>query len=235
MLDYRNLVDLGLAPDIATLTARTVASAEALGFGLCSGVLIRGRFGSAAATIQSFGNPPAAFLESSKSLDDGLRDPLLARLLAKPGHASYGQALYVQAGVVDLWDCQAEHGYRNGLSCSAHHPNVGEAFLFGVDSPDALPTNPGSLLELQAGLQMIAIHAESALRRLVSTSAQVEFDPNERAAVQTVGATIYSQRGNQFLIERLGAPQFASAAKKLRARGATDVVLRAIDGGLIDR
>lgn len=235
MLDYRRLIELGLSPDIETLSARAVAVAQLLGFGLCSGVLIRGRFGAASASIQSFGNPPEAFLESSRSLDDGLRDPLLARLLSRPGHASYGQALYVEAGVADLWDCQAAYGYRNGLSVSAHHPSLGEAFLFGIDSPDALPEKPAKLLELQAPLQMIAAHAESALRRLVLTSTQVELEPAECAVVQTVGANMYTQRGSLFLVERISSPAFASAARKLGGRSVTDVVLRAIDGGLIDR
>lgn len=235
MLDYRQLIDLGLSPDIDTLTARTVAAAEAMGFGLCSGVLISGRFGSPSCAMKAFGNTPEAFVEASKSLDDGLRDPLLARLLAGPGHVAYDQAFYVAAGTADLWDCQAPFGYRAGLSCSTHHPNVAEAFLFGLDSPAALPTQASSRLALQATLQVLTLHAGSALKRLVGRPPNVELERGERVAVQTLGATIYTQRGKHFLIERLQDPALQSAAKKLRATSATDVVLRAIDGGLIQR
>jgi len=235
MLDYRQLVELGLSPDMETLTARTVAAACSLDFGLCSGALVRGRLGSAAAVVTGFGNPPAAFFESCSSLDEGMRDPVLTRLLAGPGHVSYDQHMYVAAGAADLWDNQASFGYRAGLAVSSHHPQVGEAFFLGFDRPDALPQAPAQRLEMQAAIQIVTVYAESALRRLVGASVSVELKPAERAAVQTVGAIMYTQRGSLTLIERLQDPQFKSAAKKLRSRNAVDVVLRAIDGGLIHR
>lgn len=235
MLDYRQLIELGLSPDVDTLTARATAAAESLGFGLCSGLLIRGRLGSPNAAMKAFGNPPEAYLEHSKSLDEGLRDPMLTHLLARPGHIAYGQDRYVEAGVADLWDCQALFGYRNGMSYSLHHPAMADVFFFGFDGPDSLPAAPARLLELQAALTMITVHAQSALTRIVDNPVQVELAATEREALQVVGATLYTQRGSHVLVERLRDPRFTSAAKKIGARTATDAVLRAIDGGLIHR
>ena len=238
MLDYRDLVDMGLSPDLPTLTRRVVALAESMGFGLASGVLIRGRFGSDRALIRSFGNPPEAFIESSKSLDEGMRDPLLAQLLAKPGHVSYDQALYAEAGAADLWDCQAPFGYRCGLSVSIHHPSHGEAFLFGVDGAADLPTNTGRKLQLQAALQMIAMHASEVMQRLVgldSPSPQVELNAGERRALQTAGAAVYARRGSLVDVSTLGGPHLASAVRKLGARSVPDAVLRAVDAGYLPR
>jgi hypothetical protein len=235
MIDYRQLVELGLSPDVETLTERSVRAAEAMGFGLCSGLLIRGRLGSQNAAMKAFGNTPAGFLEHSKSLDEGLRDPVLTSLLAKPGHVTYNEALYFEAGVSDLWDCQAQFGYRSGLSCSSHHPNVAEVFFFGVDGPDGLPTSTTRLLELQATLQMITLHAGSALNRIVGMPAPKELAPSERKALQVAGATMYTQRGSFVVIERVQDPVLRQAVQKLGARNVTEAVLRAIDGGLIQR
>lgn len=233
MLDYRDLIELGLSKDIDTLTACTVAAAEALGFPLCTGVLIRGRFASPSAAMKAFGNTPPAFLEASRSLEMGLRDPLLTKLLARPGHQTYTQQLYVDAGAADMHDIQSSFGYAAGMSVSSHQPSYAETFLFGIDSPDPLPKHPAHLLELQASLQMIAVHAEAALKRLVVAPQSTDLKPSERAAVQKVGATMYSQRGRFCLIESVGDPQFQAAARKLRAQTPSEVVLKAIAGGHI--
>jgi len=233
MLEYRDLIELGLSRDVHALTSRAVAAAEALGFGLCSGLMIQGRYGSPSAIGRSFGNPPPAFLERSKSLDDGLRDPLLTRLLRTPGHHQYDQNLYVEAGAVDLWDCQAAFGYRCGLSWSMHQQGHAEAFLFGVDTPDALPTNPARLLELRASLQMIGVHARAAMSRIAEVPEAAELDRAEREALQVVGAKIYAQRRVAFEVSELTDPNLVSGARKLGAPNAVEAVVRAIQGGQV--
>lgn len=236
MLDYQQLIDLGLSPDLETLTARAVKAAEAMGFGLVSGVLVQGRFGGANAVGQSFGNPPAAFGEASRSLDKGMRDPLLGMLLARPGHATYSQATYVQAGSVDMWDLQASFGYRSGLSLSIHQPSHAEVFMIGVDGA-ALPTQAGELLRLQAALQMIGLHAQSALQRLMpgGPPPAVELPTEERQALQIASATIYARRGNLVEIKRAGGPRLASAVRRTGSSSLTGAILRAVESDQIQR
>lgn len=235
-MDYQQLIDVGLSPDRETLTHRLVVLAESMGFGLASGVLIRGRFGSPNALIESFGNTPAAFSEASRSLEKALRDPLLTRHLQRPGHMTYGQALYVEAGATDLWDIQSAFGYRHGVSVSFHAPARAEAFVFGFDRPDALPEGP-ELLHMQATLQMIAMHAQEAMGRLVLTAPQeapVELTRQERAALQRV-ATVYTKRGGLVSVSQCASPDLQGAIRKLQAPNLPRAVVRAIDGGLIER
>lgn len=238
MVDYQQLLDVGLSPDRETLTRRLVALAESMDFGLTAGVLIRGRFGSASAQIDSFGNQPAGFGEASRSLEKGLRDPLLTHHLARPGHMTYGQGLYVNAGATDLWDVQSSFGYRYGLSVSLHAPTHAEAFVYGVDRPDPLPDGP-ELLRLQSIVQMIAMHAREAMERIVNASAppgvRQQLTAKEVQALQRVTATVYARRGGLLRVSQITSPELQIAMHKLGAQDLPTAVLRAVDEDLVER
>lgn len=238
MLSSQDLIDIGLARDLQVLTERVVAAAGNLGYGLVSGVLVRGRFGSESAVLTSFGNPPEAFLESSKSLDEGLRDPLLAQLLSRPGHVSYDQDFYARSGAADLWDCQAAYGYKSGLSLALHAPSHGEAFLFGIDGPSALPSRAEDQLRLRAVLQTLALHAQAAVVRLATPGlppVAPELDAREVSALGRAAAVVYSKRGGLVQVAGQPDPDLKRAATKLGTSSASRAILRAIEVGLIQR
>lgn len=202
MLDPQLLHSIGEASNLDTLTARVLKAANELGFGLVSGVLIQGKFGSPSAAIQSFGNPPAAYQEASVSLADGLRDPVLAKLLAAPGFAQYDQATYVDSKVADLWDLQSAFGYKRGVAVSHHATAHAEAFLLGVDGPDALPTNPVALMRVRAALRLLALQAQQCVERIARPTV-MEGGPSEWAASIREGALSYAARGGLVKIEEL--------------------------------
>jgi hypothetical protein len=203
MLDPQLLASIGEARDFDALTDRLVRAANALGFGLTSGVLIRGRYGSPGAVVAYFGNPPEAYVESSASLSDGLRDPVLAGLLAKPGFMTYDQATYAKAGVMDLWDLQAAHGYKRGLAVSHHAPSHGEAFLLGVDGPDRLPADPVMLLRLRSALHLVALQAQQCAERLTRVEQAADPIDSSWAATMRESALAFASRGGLVKIEEL--------------------------------
>ncbi len=236
MLDMRDVLEIGLADSMATLTQRVVHCAEKMGFGLASGVMIRGRFGSPTAAHYAFANPPAGYFDAMNSVSDGLRDPLLAKLMEKQGQVQYDQSLYTDTGAGDLWDAQAPFGFKSGMAVSIHQYSHEEAFLLGLDGPDRLPQGT-ALFQLTAHLQLLAVYAQAATSKIVATQQGVvrsaELNKAEVEAVRTVGATVYARRGHLTAISRVGAPALQSAARKLGARSATETVLRAIEGGLL--
>lgn len=203
MLDSQLLASVGEARDLEALTSRVVLAAQALGFGLVSGVLIEGRLGSANAVVRSFGNPPEAYLESSRSLDEGLRDPVLTQLLARPGFTVYDQATYLDAHVPDLWDVQSAFGYRHGIAVSHHARSHGEAFLLGVDGPDRFPTEGAAALRIRAALQLLSLQAQQAMERIVRPVAAEAPAPDAWAARRMEGALVYASRGGLVKIEEL--------------------------------
>lgn len=202
MLDPQLLHSIGEAPDLDAMTARLLKAANELGFGLVSGALIQGRLGASSAVITSFGNPPEAYLQSATSLDEGMRDPVLTQLLARPGMVRYDQSTYVKSGVIDLWDLQAAYGYKNGMAVSQHAPSHAEAFFMGVDGPDRLPQDPVAALKLHSVLRLLALQAQQCVERIARPTVD-EVAPLEWAGSIREGALSYAARGGLVKIEEL--------------------------------
>jgi hypothetical protein len=240
MLAYQDLIDISLSPDAETLQARLIAAAASMGFGLSAGALIRGRLASRKASVHSFGNPPAGFVEASKSLDVGLKDPLLTAMMAGPGTFTYDQAFYTAAGAGELWENQAPFGYRSGMAVAMHEPSHAEVFFFGVDSPDALPTSTDAKIKLQGGLTVIALHAHAAAKRLHTPPQEVDLNQLNSDEVTALkwaadGKAYWLHEGRLIASNPGLAKAQRSALAKLRSSSGPAAVLRAIDGGLIDR
>jgi len=238
MLSYQQVIDVGLSPDADTLQARLVEAAAAMGFGLSAGALIRGRLASRRASVHSFGNPPAGFVEASKSLDLGLQDPLLTTMLAGSGLFTYDRSFYESAGAGELWENQAPFGYRAGMAVSVHEPSHAEVFTFGVDSPDQLPSSSSGRFGLEANLRLLALHAHEAAKRLWTAPPAVDLNAVTAEEVSALkwardGVCVWVA-GDKLVYSNPGLVKAQrSAASKLGTSGA-GAVLRAIDGGLID-
>lgn len=239
MLSYADLLALGQSPDDATLNARLVAAVGALGYGISAGTLIRGRLASGRAAVHSFGNPPSGFIEASKSLDVGLRDPLLTAMLGRPGCFTYDQSFYVSAGAAELWEHQAPFGYREGMAISLHAPAHAEVFSFGVDSADPLPVHVKARSQLEGSLRVIGLHIQAAMQRLHTPMPAADLgtlDGAEVAALKwAADGQAYWLRGEQLVVSRPGVVQAQrSAVRKLKASSGPAAVLQAIEGGLLD-
>lgn len=238
MLDYQRIVDVGLATDAEALQARLVAAAAAMGFGLSAGALIRGRLASRSASVHSFGNPPAGFVEASKSLDVGLRDPLLTAMMASPGLFTYDRVFYETQGAGELWDNQAPFGYRAGMAVAAHEPSHAEVFFFGVDGPDSLPPSPAGRFGLEGSLRLLALHAHEAAKRLWTAPPAVDLNAVTAEEVSALkwardGVCVWVT-GDKLVYSNPGLVKAQrTAAQKLGTNGA-GALLRAIEGGLLD-
>ena len=240
MLSYQDVLDIGLSPDVDALQARLVAAAAGLGFGLSGGTLIRGRLSSGKAMVRALGNPPDGFAEVQRSTALAQKDPLVTAMLVKDGCHTYDQALYLGAGLHDLWDVLSSFGYRHGMAISIHEPAHLEMFSFGVDSPDPLPSTPAARFELEGSLRLVALYAHEAAKRLWTPPSTVDLNavtPQEVQALQWAAdaVSVWHTRG-MTVISHPGREQAQqSAARKLGATSKSQAVLRAIQGGLIDR
>jgi LuxR family transcriptional regulator len=238
MLKYQQFIDIGLSPDEHSLQSRLVTAIEAMGFGLCGGTFIRGRLASGSATVRALGNTPAGFLEASRSLDAGLRDPLLTAMLASPGCFTYDQHLYTSAGAGDLWDNQAAFGYRSGIAISVHESSHLEMFSFGVDGPDELPRDPVARLSLEAQLRLLALHAHEAAKRLWTAAPGVDLNSVTQEEVSALkwardGVCVWAT-GEKLVYSNPGLVKAQRSAARTLGTSGIGAVLRAIDGGLID-
>lgn len=165
-LDYQQLIDVGLSEDFASFERRLVAAAEAMGFPIITGLLMQGRLHDSNVRITSLGNMPAGFLEAAKDLGDTRRDPVMTQLTTRHTPVIYDQQTYVDAGVGELWEVQAPYGYKTGIAVKLHLPGD-KHFMLGVDREEALPSPGAELMQMIAGLQLLAAHALTAADRLL--------------------------------------------------------------------
>ncbi|WP_394510041.1 helix-turn-helix transcriptional regulator [Roseateles sp. DXS20W] len=165
-MNYQQLIDVGMSEDLVSFERRLVRTADALGFPIISGLLMRGGLNSAGILGRSFGNPPEGHAEAAKDLGDSLRDPVLERLMSQSLPVLYDQQTYVNAGVGELWETQAPFGFKTGIAIKLHLPED-KHFLLGVDREEALPESGAGLMQMVAGLQLLGAHAMAAADRLL--------------------------------------------------------------------
>ena len=165
-MNYQQLIDVGLSDDFVSFERRLVATADALGFSIISGVLMRGLLHDADVQITSLGNTPEGYLDVAKDLGEARRDPVMVRLMTQSAPVVYDQQTYAAAGAGEIWEAQAAYGYKSGIAVKLHLPG-GKQFLLGVDRDEALPDPGAQLMQMVAGLQLLAAHAMTAADRLL--------------------------------------------------------------------
>lgn len=237
MLPLQQLLEIGLAPDRPALERLLTAATHDLGFAYFSGVIIRGGLRHDLPPTDFVGNPPDAYRDAMNSVDDTLRDPVMSGLMAGPMPVLYDQETYTKSGTADLWDMQAAFGFRAGVACSLHEPSHFEQFMFGLDRPDRLPTDPVGRMRLSAAVQMLTVHAQAAMQRIFTPAPAgapvLADDELESLRWAKDGYTVW-QVGDKMAISSSRARQTQrSAARKLGASTTTGAVLKCIQGGLI--
>lgn len=172
----QDYTDISEAPDLLALESRLVRFANELEFGIISGLLV---VEHAAGRISSFhlGNTPEAFSSTYASTAIGKRDPVLRRLKRLSAPFVYDQTMYVKEEAADLWDAQAQFGYKTGIAM-ALHLSGGKHFVMGVDRDQPLPDDDIAVTRMMADLQLLAVHAQETAVRLLAPQPQMETVPH---------------------------------------------------------
>ena len=149
---------------------------QQLGFETVSAVTMidhgRGRY-----ELITVDNTPSNYVEPYSDKGSGRRDPVLQHCKRQTVPIIWNQDTYVANGVGDLWEQQAQFGYRTGIAMALHLPE-GKHFLLGVDRDQPLPADPEELQRLVADLQLFAVHAQDAPMRLLVPPAQQPERPS---------------------------------------------------------
>ena len=166
-MNLQRFYDVSQAGDLASFERELKAFAEEMGFPLFSAWMVLERPETGAKPIvASVHNTPAAFEAMAVDPEDARRDPVIRRLKTLSVPFIYDQSLYVSENVGDLWESQAAHGYRTGISVALHLPGH-KHFVLGVDRDKALPSDETRLVRMMADLQLMAVHAQAAAERLL--------------------------------------------------------------------
>lgn len=155
--------------------AALLGFAARMDFPLVNALLVDGEIDSPNLKIGAIGNTPKSFLVTHADLKKIRTDPVMHRLLDDPTPFVWDQDFYARRGMGHLWEVQAPHGYRVGVAASIP-VGGGQRLLVGVDRHDKLPTSSLLLARLQADLQLLAVHAHVAARRILVKPAPPPID-----------------------------------------------------------
>lgn len=184
-------------------------------------------------------NTPTNYVEPYVDAASGKRDPVLQHCRRQTVPIIWNQSTYVTHGVGELWEQQAQFGYRTGIAMALHLPE-GKHFLLGVDRDQPLPSDPQELQRVVADLQLFAVHAqEAAMRLLVPPSLQPErpaLTPRELEALRWTmeGKTAWEVGAVLGISERTAVLHINNAMHKLGCVNKHQAVLKALRLGLID-
>lgn len=150
-----------------------VRFAQQLGFETVSATVVVDK-GITEAEFVTVDNTPAAYHDVFFEAGGGRKDPVMQHCKRNTVPIIWNQQTYLDRSAIDLWEHQAQFGYRNGIAMALHLPE-GRHFFLGVDRDQALPADSGELTRMVADLQLFAVHAQdTAMRVLVSAPAQPE-------------------------------------------------------------
>lgn len=238
VLQYQQLVDVGLSDSTDSFMRRLTATAEMMGFPLISGMLMRGSLADEHRERVIFGNIPDGYLEASMDPVDSLRDPVLTHLTSKTVPITYGQSDYLAAAAGDLWEHQASFGYRAGVAVKMHLSD-NRHFVIGVDRDEPLPQLSTGLTQLIATFQLFAVHASTAAERLLIPGGRSEEFPRLTSRERDVLASTHKGNTAWEVGLALGMSEttvnfhLRNAMKKLGVNSKHQAVLRCIAAGAL--
>jgi DNA-binding CsgD family transcriptional regulator len=232
--DYLSVLE---AKDQDQFRSVIIRFAQQLGFETVSAMVAIDRPDTASEFV-AVHNTPLAFEQNYENLNIGRRDPVMQHCKRQSVPIIWGQRTYVDRGVADIWEHQAQYGYRNGIAMALHLPE-GRHFLLGVDRAQDLPADRPELTRMVADLQLFAVHAQdAAMRVLVSQALQPErpaLTPRELDVLRWTmdGKTAWETGSLLSIAERTVVQHLQNAMKKLGCNSKHQAVLKALRLGLI--
>jgi DNA-binding CsgD family transcriptional regulator len=232
--DYLSVLE---AKDHDQFRSVVVRFAQQLGFETVSAMAIVDRVGSDTEFV-AVHNTPLAYMKTFEDLSISKRDPIAQHCKRNTVPIVWGQQNYLDNDAIELWERQAQFGYRNGIAMALHLPE-GRHFLLGVDRDQALPNDKGELTRLVADLQLFAVHAQdTAMRVLISEELRPELPaltPREIEVLRWTldGKTAWEVGALLKITERTAVQHLQNSMKKLHCNSKHQAVLKALRLGLI--
>jgi DNA-binding CsgD family transcriptional regulator len=232
--DYLSVLE---AKDTAQFRSVVIRFAQRLGFQTVSAMVAVDRPGMKP-EFTTVHNAPMAFEQGIEDMEMARRDPVMQHIRRNTMPIIWTQKTYLDGGAIDVWDVQAQFGYRYGVAMALHLPE-GRHFTIGVERDQALPTDATELTRMVADLQLFAVHAQdTALRILVSEELQPEcpaLTPRELEVLRWTmdGRTAKSIGSLLNITERTVVQHLQNAMVKLNVNSKHLAVLKALRLGLI--
>jgi DNA-binding CsgD family transcriptional regulator len=184
-------------------------------------------------------NIPPGYEKSHGDISLGRRDPVMQHCKHTSIPIIWDQDTYTCCGEADLWEEQAQYGFKTGIALAIHMP-AGCHFFIGIDRDRTLNENAKSMTRIVAELQLFAVHAQDAAFRIFAPNVRTDAEgpsltPRELEALRwTMDGKRAWEVGQQLNIsERTAVFHLQNAVRKLGCRTKHEAVLKAIRMGLL--
>lgn len=158
-----DLLNIATSADQDTLLSALVSVAGSLGFERVGAFLAIDR-PSGRPFFQMIDNTPDEFRAKSRDPADILRDPVLIHLRRSNLPIAYDRTTYMAAGAADLWEEQAQYGFKTGVALALHLPQ-GQHVVVGIDREHELPEDGEELTRILGAVHLMATYSIEAVSR----------------------------------------------------------------------
>lgn len=165
-MQLQDFFDISQAPDKAVFRRRLIDFAHGMDFGLVSALLVTEASAPREPEMVYVGNRPKDFHEHAADPELARKDPVLTHLRKFGLPFMYDQRFYVEHDAGELWEVAAPYGFRTGICVALRLPE-NRQFLLGLDRERPLPRSAQRITRLLADLQLLAVHAQDAVQRLL--------------------------------------------------------------------
>lgn len=232
--DYLSVLEARNREDFRRVVVRF---AQNLGFDTVSAMTVVDNLGGRPEFV-TVDNTPLGYEQVFSDFSVARRDPVMQHCKRKTVPIIWGQSTYLNGDAIDIWETQAQFGYRNGIAMALHMPE-GRHFMLGVDRDKALPVTGLELTRMVADLQLFAVHAQdTAFRTLVSEPLRPEcpsLTPRELEILRWTmdGKTAKDVADQLGITERTVVAHLQNSMHKLGCSSKHQAVLKALRLGLI--
>jgi len=165
VMHLRECQEIACATDLNAFEAHLRRFANDMDFGIINGTLLSETDDSSLVSLP-FGEIPEAFRSTWVSNERCRRDPVMQRLKRLRSPFVYDQSMYVDEGSADIWEVQAQYGFKTGIAMRLYC-GPGVHFLIGVDRDAPMPGD-SQVARMAADLYLFAAYAQVAALRFLA-------------------------------------------------------------------
>ncbi|MEJ6002588.1 helix-turn-helix transcriptional regulator [Paucibacter soli] len=183
-------------------------------------------------------NTPTSYLEIYNDVESKQFDPICRHCKTQNTPIVWDQSTYANIGLGELWEIQAQYGYKSGMTI-ALHLGGGRHFMFGIDRDEKLLERREVLTSHVAKLQLFSVFAQESAWRLLTNrptiQEEVHLTPREIDCLRwtMAGKTAWEVGVILGISERAVVAYIGNANIKLNCTSKYQSVLKAIQLGLI--
>lgn len=175
MLSYGVLAELSEAESLESLEKAMTRRAQALGAPYWNAYLVSYSGNRETIAATRVGHPKLDEMEVCEG--HIRRDPIIQKLRKlNPAPFMWDQALFEQAGAMDLFEIQKPYGYSTGMS-SVIRVAQDRIMVVGMDSSEPLALSEGERLEKLAEFHLLTSYASEALVKFLMERVGMAQEP----------------------------------------------------------